>query len=80
MSKSKQPESLATLLRRAIAEGDLNRYQLAKRGDLRYSAVWRFVAKETCDPTLATADKILSALGLRVELKPVRKPKRTKGR
>jgi len=55
-------------LRKAVAESGLTRYAIAKRGGLEYSAVWRFVENEDCDPTLSTADSIAAALGLTIEL------------
>ena len=44
MGNTKQPDTLAAMLRRAIAESGMNRNQLAKAAGIQYSALWRFLA------------------------------------
>ena len=74
---NKRPQvDLGAQLRQAIRQSGLTRYELAKRSDVQYSALWRFLANPDNDPHLSTANKLITALGLRVELKPARQHKR----
>jgi len=73
MSKSKHKIDLSEQLLKAIADSGLNRFQLANRSGVRYSAVHGIVAG-TRDPALSTVTKLCRVLGL--ELRPVGKPKK----
>ena len=63
-------------IRELLKAAELTRYQIAKRGGLDQGQLCR-IAQGVTGLTVATADKLLPALGY--ELRIVRKPKR-KGR
>jgi len=64
------------MLRQAVRDSGLTRNRIAKLAGIEYSAMWRFMANERCDPVLSTADKLVKALGLQVILTPAQQTKR----
>lgn len=73
-------QDLAAMLRRAIRDSGLTRNKLSELSGVRYAPLWKFMGDERVDLTLASASKLLAALGLRVELRsakrrPVRRDK-----
>lgn len=70
MRKRKAMQDVARALRGAIAESGVNRFQLAKRTGLPYSAVHAFLANEKRDIAASSVTKILKALGLTITIQP----------
>ena len=68
---------LAAMIRTARRDSGLTRNKLSELSGVRYAPLWKFMGDERVDLTLASASKLLTALGLRVELQPAkRKPAR----
>ena len=63
---------LSKLIRDAIAKSDLPLLQVAKRANVHYSVIHRLMRGQK-EPTTATVDKIVNALGLRIEIKRKRR-------
>ena len=73
----KKPKGdMAELIRATFRESGLSMKQLAERSGVYYASVHGLIVGGR-DPALSTADKICKVLGL--ELRPVRRGKRTKG-
>jgi transcriptional regulator with XRE-family HTH domain len=70
MGKNMESTTLAEQVREAIRRSGWTRNRLAKTAGVEYSALWRFMAGESNDPTCSTVDKLCKALGLRIELRP----------
>lgn len=66
MDKQSEQVDLAVQLREAIRASGLTRNRLAKLAGVRYSALWRFLEDDNRDPTLSTASKICTVLGMRL--------------
>lgn len=68
-------QDVAQALRVAIAESGVNRFQLAKRTGLPYSAIHAFVANEKRDIAASSVTKILKALKLTIKIQPLQTKK-----
>ena len=68
--------NLAAQLREAIRTSGLTRNRLAKLAGVRYSALWRFLEDDSRDPTLSTASKLCTVLGMRLTKPKAQKQKR----
>ena len=66
-------QDLAALLRKTIRDSGLTRNRLSELSGVRYAPLWKFMGDERVDLTLASASKLLAALGLRVELRPAKR-------
>lgn len=75
MSKNSRTTDLAAELRAVFADSGLSRFELARRSDVSYSVVHRFIAGER-DITLGTASRLCDVLG--VELRTVQVKKKRK--
>jgi hypothetical protein len=64
---------LGKQVRKAILDSGLTRNRISEMSGVRYAGLWRFMADERVDLTLTSASKILSVLGLRVELRPLKR-------
>ena len=62
----KEPEDIATVLRRAIKDDERSYYRLAKDSGVDHTVLIRFVAGER-DVVLGTAGRICNALGLKLK-------------
>ena len=62
-----EPNHVERLLLRAIRQSNLSIYRLAREAGISHSIIVRFLQKER-SVTLQTAEKIATALGLRLEL------------
>ena len=62
-----EPNHIERLLLRAIRRSGLSIYRLAREAGISHSIIVRFLHKER-SVTLQTAEKIATALGLRLEL------------
>ena len=69
MSKRQTKRDLGGQLRQAFAESGLSRFELARRAEISYAIVHRYMGGER-DITLTTAGKLAKVLGL--ELQPRR--------
>jgi len=76
--KRRAAQDLGAMLRKAIRKSGLTRNRLSELSGVRYAPLWKFMADERVDVTLVTASKLLTALGLRVEFRPVRRRKTQK--
>ena len=63
---------LSVALRRVIADSGLSWLQVAKRAGLGYAAIHGFVAG-TRDLTLSSANKVIDALELRLDLRSAKR-------
>ena len=70
-------QDLAAMMRKAIRDSGLTKNALSELSGVRYAPLWKFMADERVDLTLATAGKLLAALGLRVEFRPI-KPRKAR--
>ncbi len=70
MDSRKHPQRLACQLRNAFQRSGMTRYELAKRTNIPYSTIHRFMAGER-DITLSTVEKMCDVLTL--ELRHVRR-------
>ena len=67
---AKRMNNLSDLVRGALIESGVSRFEIARRSGVSYSVVHGFAARER-DVTLRTAESLLSAVGLGVHLQPV---------
>ncbi len=74
--KSTPHNPMGDLIRATFRKSGLSVNELSHRSGVPYASVHGLIAG-TRDPALSTADKICKVLGL--ELRPVRRGKRTKG-
>ena len=63
MNKKMRKVDLAAQLREAFEASGLSRFELARRADVSYSVVHRFIAGER-DLTLSTASRLCQVLGI----------------
>lgn len=63
------------MLRAAIRESGLTRNRLSELSGVRYAPLWKFMGDDEADVTLTTASKLLAALELQIEFRPVRRGK-----
>ncbi|MEK6677034.1 MAG: hypothetical protein AABZ47_15450 [Planctomycetota bacterium] len=68
--------NLGSQLRKAILDSGLTRNRISELSGVRYAGLWRFMADERVDLTLSSASKILTALGLGIEFKPISQGKK----
>ncbi len=66
-------------IRDAIRRSGLSIYRIAKNAGLQVSIVQRIASGVRDNMTIATAQKIAGAVGYRLELRPVKRPRRAKG-
>ncbi len=70
MSKKKYTVNLAAQLRAAFEKSGISMFELAKRSDVAYSGVHRFITGDR-DVTLETASRLCEVL--RLELRPAKR-------
>ena len=75
-SQRRTGQDFAAMLRKAIRDSGLTRNRLSELSGVRYAPLWKFMADDRVDLTLASASKLLTALGLRVEFRPTRRERK----
>jgi len=61
------------MLREEIRKSGLTRNALSELSGVRYAPLWKFMSDENADLRLKTASRLLAALGLRVEFRPIKR-------
>jgi hypothetical protein len=67
------PTDLAELLRDAITDSDQTLHAIAKRADVDYGNLYRFVNRQREQTTLAVAGRLFDALGIVVKRNSVKR-------
>jgi len=70
------PTDLVQLLRDAIADSDETLHAIAKRADVDYGNLYRFVHRQREQTTLAVAGRLFDALGIVVKRTTSRRKRR----
>ncbi|MCZ6698329.1 MAG: hypothetical protein O7D94_05290 [Planctomycetota bacterium] len=63
-------------LRDAVNRDERTLYAIARDGGIRYAVLHRVATGERNSVTTATAERVAAAVGLTIELRPVRKTKK----